>query len=338
MRWLITNRNLEGDEGFGGDLSKLTYWTFDNAAEPARDIRLRSSWTKRTPAQFRASLAKVAAAFPHPVGTDIKDQKHVTLFIHGYNNDWKEAAGRYDTIAAQLFDGADSLGELVCFDWPSKGSLLGYLPDRAEARKTSDDLTEVLEILYNWMSDQQIAAATDPDQACRARTSIIAHSMGNYALEYALNQLWTRKNRPLLVSLMQEVIMVAADVDNDLFRSGETVSHGDGEGLANLSYRITALYTGHDDVLGSSAGLKHFGKRRLGRSGLDRSYAPPDNVWDVDCSEWLGFANGIAVHGAYFDPKAKEVYQLMRGILQGTDRRVLMSQEGFPAELRRLQS
>ena len=51
--------------------------------------------------------------------------------------------------------------------------------------------------------------------------------------------------------------MVAADVDNDLFRSGENVQHGDGEGLANLSYRITALYTGRDNVLGASAGLKH---------------------------------------------------------------------------------
>jgi hypothetical protein len=84
--------------------------------------------------------------------------------------------------------------------------------------------------------------------ACRAKTSIIAHSMGNYALEYAMNAVWTRKNRPLLMSLMQEVIMVAADVDNDIFRDGENVSHGDGEGLANLSYRITALYTSSASV------------------------------------------------------------------------------------------
>jgi hypothetical protein len=81
-----------------------------------------------------------------------------------------------------------------------------------------------------------------------------------------MNAVWTRKNRPLLVSLLQEVLMVAADVDNDLFRNGENVTHGDGEGLSNLSYRITALYTGRDNVLGASAGLKHFGKRRLGRS------------------------------------------------------------------------
>jgi esterase/lipase superfamily enzyme len=205
------------------------------------------------------------------------------------------------------------------------------LPDRAQARQTGDDLTNVLEMLYNWMSAQQAAVVRDPSNACRARTSIIAHSMGNYALEYAMNALWTRKNRPLLVSLLQEVIMVAADVDNDLFRSGENVSHGDGEGLANLSYRITALYTGRDNVLGASAGLKHFGKRRLGRSGLDRTYPVPDNVWDIDCTDLINAAvNGIAVHGEYFNPAETKIYNVFRSLLQGTDRSILIKSGQVP--------
>jgi esterase/lipase superfamily enzyme len=331
MRWLITNRNQDRANGFGGDLAPLTYWTFDPAANPTADIKLRSSWTERSLAEFRNALAAVASAFPHPVGTPTEDQKHVTLFIHGYNNNWEESVSRYDAVAMQLFDGPDSMGELVSFDWPSKGSLLGYLPDRAEARKTGDDLTEVLSTLYDWMSVRQIAATVSLDDACRARTSILAHSMGSYALEYAMNEVWTRKNRPLLVSLMQEVIMIAADVDNDLFRSGETVSHGDGEGLANLSYRITALYTGRDNVLGASAGLKHFGKRRLGRSGLDRTYPVPDNVWDIDCSTLLDPAvNGIDIHGEYFNPSERSVYALLRGLLQGVDRSILIGRGLVP--------
>jgi esterase/lipase superfamily enzyme len=91
--------------------------------------------------------------------------------------------------------------------------------------------------------------------------------MGNYVVENAMNVAWTRKNRPLLMSLINQFVMVAADVDNDLFRSGDTVQHGDSEGIANLTYRVTAIYSGKDSVLGASAGLKHFGKRRLGRSG-----------------------------------------------------------------------
>src|SRR6185437_4216160 len=211
------------------------------------------------------------------------------------------------------------------------GNLLGYLSDRAEARKTADDLTNVLSELYDWLLLMQRAAASDPENACKARTSLLAHSMGNYALEYAMNQLWTRKNRPLLVSLLQEVIMIAADVDNDLFRSGEQVSHADGEGLSNMAYRITALYTGRDDVLGGSAGLKHFGKRRLGRSGLDRTYPLPDNVWDVDCTTIIPKVNGIATHGVYFEPGPdNKVYALMREILQGKDRSILIQERFVP--------
>jgi esterase/lipase superfamily enzyme len=213
------------------------------------------------------------------------------------------------------------------------------LPDRAEARKTADDLTNVLSTLYDWMSAQQIAATVNLDNACRAKTSIIAHSMGNYALEYAMNAVWTRKNRPLLVSLLQEVVMVAADVDNDIFRNGENVSHGDGEGLANLSYRRTALYTGRDNVLGASAGLKHFGKRRLGRAGLDRTNPVPDNVWDIDCSALLDpSVNGIDIHGEYFNTKETKTYDLMRGILQGIDRSILLDRGLVPRSLSRAQS
>jgi len=338
MRWLITNRNLEGTESFGCDPASLTFWTLDPTAKPGAAITLRSSWTQRTADDFRAALVTVTSKFPDPRTTLTEAQKHLTLFIHGYDNDWLAAAQRYDAIAKQLFDGPNSLGELISFDWPSKGSLLAYLPDRAQARQTGDDLTNVLSTLYDWMSAKQIAATVSLDDACRAKTSIIAHGMGNYALEYAMNALWTRKNRPLLVSLMQEVLMVAADVDNDLFRNGETVSHGDGEGLANLSYRITALYTGRDNVLGASAGLKHFGKRRLGRAGLDDTYPVPDNVWDVDCSNLIDKnVNGIAVHGEYFNQVQTKVYDLLRGILEGNDRSVLIDRGLVPLSLPRQQ-
>jgi esterase/lipase superfamily enzyme len=228
---------------------------------------------------------------------------------------------------------------VVSFDWASKGSLLGYLPDRSEARQSAEDLSEVLSELYDWLSVKQAQAAKNPQDACKAKTSLIAHSMGNYVLECAMNYTWTQKNRPLLVSLLQEVLMVAADVDNDIFHSGETVEHGDGEGIANLSYRVTALYTGRDAVLGSSAGLKHFGKRRLGRSGLDKTCPVPDNVWDVDCSSLLDpNVNGIAIHGEYFADGEAKVYSLMRSILQGVDRSVLISEGLVPSASPRQQT
>jgi esterase/lipase superfamily enzyme len=334
MRWLITNRNVEGN-GFGTNQSGLTYWTLK---APGLPLNILDSWQQQSWTTFKQLLIQTADQFPNPFGLPPEKQRHVCLFIHGYNVTWTSAMNTYGNLATQLFDGPDSLGELISFDWPSKGALLGYLPDRAEVRRTGDDLTEVLSELYDWMADKQQETARSTVNACKAKTSIIAHSMGNYALEYAMNAVWTRKNRPLLVSLLQEVLMVAADVDNDLFRSGENVQHGDGEGLANLSYRITALYTGRDNVLGASAGLKHFGKRRLGRAGLDRTYPVPDNVWDVDCSTILNRAtDGIEIHSEYFASSETVCYHLMRNILQGVDRSILINSELVPASLSRVQ-
>lgn len=335
MRWLITNRNIEGN-GFGTKQADLTYWTLK---APGLALDVLTSWQQQSLDGFKQLLVDTANQFPSPFGLAPEKQKHVCLFIHGYNVTWTSAMNTYGNVATRLFDGEDSLGEVISFDWPSKGALLGYLPDRAEARQTGDDLTEVLSLLYDWMSMKQMQTAVNTDNACKAKTSIIAHSMGNYALEYAMNAVWTRKNRPLLVSLLQEVLMVAADVDNDIFRSGETVQHGDGEGLANLSYRITALYTGRDNVLGASAGLKHFGKRRLGRAGIDRTYPVPDNVWDVDCSTLLNAAiGGMEIHSEYFSPSETVVYNLMRAILQGVDRSILLNNGLIPASLARVQS
>ena len=138
---------------------------------------------------------------------------------------------------------------------------------------------------------------------------------------------WTRKNQPLLVSLINQLLMVAADVDNDLFDAGAP-DNNEGEAIVNLTYRITALYSGRDEMLGASAGLKHFGTRRLGRAGL--AHRPPlvteppqtDNVWDVDCSSFFpAQMRGQDSHGGYFITNA--TIELMRQILRGVDRTVL---------------
>src|SRR6266581_1968799 len=153
------------------------------------------------------------------------------------------------------------------------------------------------------------------------------HSMGNYVVQKAMAAAWTRKNQPLLVSLINQLVMVAAGVDSDLFDDGAP-DNDDGDAVANLTYRITALYSGRDSVLGASAGLKHFGMRRLGRSGLSNRppladpSSPTDNVWDVDCSSFFKpDVDGAGILGAYFVHDG--TINLMRHVLRGLDRGVL---------------
>ena len=316
--WLISNRNVE-NSGFGTKLASLTFWTSDKS--PLDDF---NNWTRTEPDKFKAMLIAAADQFPKIDHANNERQSHVTLFVHGYNTGWQDAARRYQTVCEQLFSGPDSLGICVAFDWPSFGSVLGYYPDRAHARACAGDLADMLSELYDWLLVKQQAAINNPDDACKAKVSLIAHSMGNYVLQKAMATAWTRKNQPLLASLVNQLIMVAADVDNDVFEplSSDTT---DGNAIANLTYRITALFSGRDAVLGASAGLKHFGSRRLGRSGLP--VEPPtgkDNIWDIDCSGFFPKeTSGADLHGAYFGPYG--TIPLMREILRGKDRGVLQT-------------
>lgn len=318
--WMITNRNRKPD-GLGISHGELSYWSCDDGP-----IDQLASWTEHSLEDFRQQLLDAANKFPtfYDAQAEHEDQKHICFFIHGYNNSWMDAARRYKQITESLFEGPNGLGICILFSWPSDGLAIDYLPDRFEVKRHSADFADVLSLLYDHLLDRQEAAATNPALACRAKLSVIAHSMGNYLLQEALSLLWARKNKPLLVSLFNQCVMVAADVDNDLFRTDQP---GAGDGLANLTYRITALYSGKDSVLGASAGLKHFGTRRLGRSGLDTIHSLPDNVWDMDCTAFFTAIASSKVHSAYFDVDV--TVQLLMSILRGVDRDLIIGSTMF---------
>lgn len=313
--WMITNRNVK-KSGLGIDHTRLSLWVSDE-----RDIDRIDNWEQLGKKQFRDSLLESMNEFPkiHDLCAQ-EQQRHVTLFIHGFNNSWEDAAMRYRSICDSLYTGNKSLGLCILFTWPSDGMFTNYLPDRMDARKTAPDLADVLCEFYDWLIDMQRLGARDPEKGCWAKTSIIAHSMGNYVLQKAMQIAWTRKNQPLLVSLINQLVMVAADVDNNLFAGSHVDDGADGIAMKNLIYRITALYSGRDPVLGMSAGLKHFGTRRLGRSGLNKKLFVPDNVWDVDCSK-LFSENQDDIHSAYFEEP--RTIELMRSIFSGCDRGVM---------------
>ncbi len=322
--WLISDRN-HGGVGTGRNVAGLSYFVSDRG--PLDNI---ANWRKVTPTQFRTLLAAAADAFPALPHGDNENQSHVTILVHGFNVSFTHSTAFYQDLCKRLFTGPDSLGLCILYDWPSLGTIVGYEPDRAHARECAGDLTDILAELFDWLVKKQqdaIKSDGDPQVACKAKVSLISHSMGNYVVQKAMHAAWTRKNQPLLVSLINQLLMVAADVDNDLFDTGAP-DNDDGAAIANLTYRITALYSGRDAVLGASSGLKHFGTRRLGRTGL--AHRPPlvdsppatDNVWDVDCSSFFPpKVSGTAVHGAYFANDG--TIELMRQILRGLDRGVL---------------
>src|SRR5204863_2689159 len=91
--WMITNRNVD-PAGLGNHRNEnLSFFTAD-----AGPIDRLTTWTSRSEKQFRTELAAQADTFPLIPENNHEKQKHVTLFVHGYNNDWVYAARGYKHI------------------------------------------------------------------------------------------------------------------------------------------------------------------------------------------------------------------------------------------------
>lgn len=318
--YMITNRNVEKD-GLGKNLDPVTrYYECPVDSDPAKF----ASWTEvKSKDEFIGKLRKLAQRFVRiPDDSSNEDQQHMSMFVHGFNVDWVGAATRYAQIKRELYDAKD-LGVLVLFTWPSNGSPAGYLPDREDARDSAAPVADLLVFMNDYLTEQQRLAAElqDPKKLCKAKLSVISHSMGNYVMQKALAVGAKRLNSPQLITLIHQLVMVAADVDNDLFQKDKP-EDSDGSLMANLCYRIGALYTGLDQVLGSSAGLKHFGARRLGRSGLENPGNVWTNVFEFDVSKLV--AGQKSIHSAVFDSPA--ALTLVERILRGVDREHLLDE------------
>ena len=311
---MISCRNVTA-RGPGEKLAdSLSYFT----APMQSDLSSWSSWTRVSGSDLTRLLLNETADFPKLLDEDNLQERHLSLFIHGYNTTWDESVTRYKKLAKDLFHNPGGLGVPVLVTWPSNGRVTGYLPDREDARQSAPVLAELFVRLHEHVLKMQRLAASsnDPAKACHAKISVVAHSMGNYVLQKALAVTSKRLNNPALITLVHQLVMVAADVDNDLFQKDQPLE-SDGQLMTNLCYRITAAYSGLDNVLGASAGLKHFGKRRLGRSGLADASQVHDNVWHRDVSALIRKAP--KAHSGLFD--TPEGVNFLRLVLQGTDRR-----------------
>jgi hypothetical protein len=93
-----------------------------------------------------------------------------------------------------------------------------------------------------------------------------------------------------------------------------------------LTYHIVAFHCGLDQILGLSAGLKHFGNGRCGRSGLGGTGFAPDHVWDIDCTRFFMSARigGFNSHGAYFEEDS--VREVVKRVPRGIDRKRIIGQ------------
>ena len=161
------------------------------------------------------------------------------LFVHGFNVTFEDALRRAAQISYDLaFD-----GPTIVFSWPSQGSMLplDYRRDERNAELSADNLRTVIVDLF----------ARQPNTTLHA----IAHSMGNRVLSSALQQIAADTR---VTARLQEVAMVAPDIDAELFR--KAVGR-----VAGAAKRVTLYASSADAALKASQSFA--GYPRAGQGG-----------------------------------------------------------------------
>jgi esterase/lipase superfamily enzyme len=133
-------------------------------------------------------------------------RRKAIVFVHGFNNRFDESVFRF----AQIVHDSKSQAVPVLFTWPSRGevALRAYTYDRESANYSRDALEQLLTSLTRESSISEI--------------NIVAHSMGNWITLEALRGMFIRNARAPDrggFAKMKNVLLVAPDVDVDVFRS-----------------------------------------------------------------------------------------------------------------------
>jgi esterase/lipase superfamily enzyme len=144
--------------------------------------------------------------------------KDAFVFIHGYNVLFDDAIYR----TAQLKYDIGFEGAAVAYSWPSVGTVAGYPVDEANNEWT-------VEHLRWFLADLSAKSGAD-------RIHLIAHSMGNRALTYALKALATT---PAPHPRFQQIILTAPDIDTGVFREVA--------GVISRQAQHTTLYASKND-------------------------------------------------------------------------------------------
>jgi esterase/lipase superfamily enzyme len=194
--------------------------------------------------------------------------RHVLVFVHGYNTRFEEAVYRF----AQIVHDAETTALPVLFTWPSRGKLLAYGYDHESANYSRDSLEELLRALAKDNSVREI--------------SVLAHSMGNWVTLEALRQMAIRDKG--LPSKLKNVMLAAPDVDYDVFRRQ----------IAKIGVHpsmFTLFVSRNDEALAASR--RFWGGKRLGgvdlrQENYDREFQKDDinaiDLTDVKSEDMLG--------------------------------------------------
>ncbi len=228
---------------------------------------------------------------------DLSDPgRNLLIFIHGFDNSFENAITRaafnQQWLAASGVPAAETT--VVAFSWPSLGRLLAFpLPLQPYWGDQTSAGQSGLHISAFFANLQPLI---DSARARGRRTFLLTHSMGNWALQAAVESWFAHGNGDAL--LFDQVFLAAAD---EIYRTFEYPSNGRLSALSRLTKRISIYSSTNDQVLQFSNVIN--GMKRLGQDGphdkFDLTRFPAATYRMIDCSAFQDYS---------FDPASSHQY------------------------------
>jgi esterase/lipase superfamily enzyme len=224
------------------------------------------------------------------------------VHLPGFASTFVEALRR----AAQVAN-AYRAADVFCFSWPANGIVdrENYALDQADARASAKAIAHALKKL--------LATLPALQGANRPELHIIAHSMGAYALQHAIQTIRSRDAKLIGTNLFESAALMAPDVNYDALSKQTQLAP-----LLKLVKRL-AVYKNSGDLALAVSYIVN-GRARLGAFGPDGLAEFPRTVTSVDCSD-VGRTqgdNGESHYGHQYYRLSPHVINDVRQVLRGT--------------------
>jgi len=237
--------------------------------------------------------------FSAPAVDDLSNPgRNLLIFIHGFDNSFENAITRaaFNQQWLRQSGAAGANTTVVAFSWPSLGKLLScpipwadYTHDQMTAGQSG---THIMSFLAN------LEPIVRQARTAGCRSLLLAHSMGNWALQAAVENWFVHGNGP--APLFDDAFLAAADERYDSFSFPAPSRLSD---LKQLAKRISIYYSTADAVLCFSMVL-NLGAKRLGQEGphdrYDANMFPLTQYRMVNCSSFIDYVRDFAGSHQYY--------------------------------------